>query len=245
MKYSDIPQLTRSGTYQVNVPLSHIKSAIDDYINDGLQMNPDFQRGHIWTREQQIAFVEFLLRGGKSSKIIYFNCPWWLGNSKANSYNDFVIVDHFIMFYNIALKKMSEKINVQMAKSISLKNVFEQLGYKFSNRISQKEFRLFLNKRSSSGQFDTILCNKLFQVLNIDEKSLIPVDNFIEGFLFFENEILRNAESFRIKLAKEQEIYNKILKQCESYKSEKLNAEGFCKNAKIYGQITDINIKKN
>ena len=139
---------------------------------------------------------------------------------------------------------MSEKINVQMAKSISLKNVFEQLGYKFSNRIGQKEFRLFLNKRSSSGQFDTILCNKLFQVLNIDEKSLIPVDNFIEGFLFFENEILRNAESFRIKLAKEQEIYNKILKQCESYKSEKLNAEGFCKNAKIYGQITDINIKK-
>ena len=93
MKYSDIPQFTRSGTYQVNVPLNHIKRAIDDYIDSGLQMNPDFQRGHIWTREQQIAFVEFLLRGGKSSRTIYFNCPWWLGNSKVNSYNDFVIVD--------------------------------------------------------------------------------------------------------------------------------------------------------
>ena len=93
MKYSDIPQLTRSGTYQVNVPLNHIKAAIDDYIDSGLQMNPDFQRGHIWTREQQIAFVEFLLRGGKSSRTIYFNCPWWLGNSKTNSYSDFVIVD--------------------------------------------------------------------------------------------------------------------------------------------------------
>jgi len=34
------------------------------------------------------------------------------------------------------------------------------------------------------------------------------------------------------------------LKQCELYKSEKLNAEGFCKNAKIYGKITDINNQK-
>ena len=139
---------------------------------------------------------------------------------------------------------MSEKPNIQKVKFISLRNAFEQFGYKSSNKIGQKEFRLFLNKRSSSGRFDSLLCNKLFQVLNIEEKTLVSIDNFIEGFIIFEKEILRNAESFRIKLAKEQEIYNKILNQCESYKSEKLNAEGFCKNAKISGQITDIDIKK-
>ena len=32
----------------------------------GLQFNPDFQRGHVWTEGQQIAFMEFLLKGGKT-----------------------------------------------------------------------------------------------------------------------------------------------------------------------------------
>ena len=78
---------------------------------------------------------------------------------------------------------------------------------------------------------------------------LLGIEEFVEGFLIFEEEVARNAESFRIKFLKEQEIYNKILKQCEIYKrenlnAENLNAEGFCKNAKISGEITDINIKK-
>ena len=139
---------------------------------------------------------------------------------------------------------MLEKTNIQNAKYISLINAFEQFGYKSSNKIGQKEFRFFLNKKSSSGYFDSILCDKLFQVLNIDERSTVPVNKFVEDFIIFEGEILRNADSFRKQFAKEQEIYNKILKQCDLYKSEKLNAEGFCKNAKIYGKITDINIQK-
>ena len=34
------------------------------------------------------------------------------------------------------------------------------------------------------------------------------------------------------------------MRQCELNKSEKLNSEGFCKNAKTYGEITDIDIRK-
>ena len=113
-----------------------------------------------------------------------------------------------------------------------------------STKLGQNEFCLFLNKRTSSGNFDPILSKKLFQVLNIGQKTKIEIGSFIEGFLIFEDEITRNAETFKIKFAKEKEIYNKILKQCEIYKSEKLNAEGFCKNAKIYGKITDIDIRK-
>ena len=40
-------------------------------------MNPDFQRGHVWTRAQQIAFCEFQLRGGNSGRTIYWNNPSW------------------------------------------------------------------------------------------------------------------------------------------------------------------------
>jgi hypothetical protein len=43
-----------------------------------LDLNPDFQRGHVWTREQQIAYVEFKLRGGRGSNTILFNCKGWM-----------------------------------------------------------------------------------------------------------------------------------------------------------------------
>ena len=47
------------------------------------------------------------------------------------------------------------------------------------------------------------------------EQNSLQINKFIEDFLLFEEEVTRNAESFRIKYLKEKEIYNKILKQCE------------------------------
>ena len=139
---------------------------------------------------------------------------------------------------------MNKIANIKKAKFSSLIHAFKNLGYDISTKVGQKEFCLFLNKRTSSGNFDPILMDKLFQVLNIGQKTKVEISSFIEGFLIFDDEITRNAESFKIKYAKEKEIYNKILRQCELYKSEKLNSEGFCKNAKIYGEITDIDIRK-
>ena len=139
---------------------------------------------------------------------------------------------------------MSETNQIQKIKFNSLIRAFEDFGYKSATKVGQGEFRLFLNKKSSSGNFDNLLCNKLFEILSIDNNSSISIQEFVEGFLLFEEEVARNAESFRIKFLKEQEIYNKILKQCELYRSQNLNAEGFCKNAKISGEITDIDIKK-
>ena len=43
---------------------------------------------------------------------------------------------------------------------------------------------------------------------------------------------------------REQEIYANLVEQCRRYKSEKLNSEGLCENAKVYGEITDIDIKR-
>lgn len=49
----------------------------DDY--GSLDMNPDFQRGHVWTKEQQLHFIENCLRGVVSSSgfVIQMNCPNW------------------------------------------------------------------------------------------------------------------------------------------------------------------------
>jgi hypothetical protein len=139
---------------------------------------------------------------------------------------------------------MSEPEQIQKVKFSSLIHAFEDFGYKSSTRVGQNEFRLFLNKKSSSGFFDNLLCDKLFEIISLDNKSTLSIQEFVEGFLIFEEQVARNAESFRIKFLKEQEIYNKILKQFELYRAQNLNAEGFCKNAKISGEITDIDIKK-
>ena len=139
---------------------------------------------------------------------------------------------------------MSEQLEIKKAKIDALVNGFTNLGYRSTNRIGQTELLHFLNKRSSIGHFDQILSDKLFQVLNLDHMSTMFVEDFINGFLQFEEDIRRNSELFNIKLNQEQEIYANLVEQCRRYKAEKLNAEGMCENAKVYGEITDIDIKR-
>jgi uncharacterized protein with ParB-like and HNH nuclease domain len=88
-RFSDIPQFTKSPDVRSNVPLGRIKETVVHAIMDGLQLCPDFQRGHIWTETQQIRYVEYLLRGGKTGRDIYFNHPGW--NSCESG--DYVCVD--------------------------------------------------------------------------------------------------------------------------------------------------------
>lgn len=94
MKFTEVPQLTAVGSYQVNMPLRYLKERIEEWIaEDGLELNPDFQRGHVWTEEQQVKYIEFLLRGGKSSRVIYFNNPYWMSMAPKDGYREFVCVD--------------------------------------------------------------------------------------------------------------------------------------------------------
>lgn len=82
------------GHYQVNVSWEYLLEKIHNYEirKNGiaaLNINPDFQRGHVWTRKQQIAYIEFKLSGGTGSDIIYFNCAGWMDDFKG----PFVLVD--------------------------------------------------------------------------------------------------------------------------------------------------------
>lgn len=92
--FRDIPQFTRPGGYEVDYPIPSLVQWVKRSIQEeNLQMEPDFQRGHVWTKSQQIAFVEFLLRGGRSGRILYFNNPSWKTPVRDGGYNDFVCVD--------------------------------------------------------------------------------------------------------------------------------------------------------
>jgi hypothetical protein len=93
MKFKDIPPFTRCPSSGETVALHRFKGFIDRSIAEyNLILEPDFQRGHIWTREQQILFVEFQLRGGQTGKDLYFNDPEYLGCS-SKGYQEYVCVD--------------------------------------------------------------------------------------------------------------------------------------------------------
>ena len=92
MNFNEITQYTGAGHYQINVGLKFFKQTIEDYqtrnCGKPLELNPDFQRGHVWTEKQQIGFIEYFLKGGKINPI-YLNHPGWQHDYKG----DFVCVD--------------------------------------------------------------------------------------------------------------------------------------------------------
>lgn len=75
MKWNEIPKFKEFGMLNPeNIGFVGYVKRIQKEVNDyNLQLNPDFQRGHVWTEEQQIAYVEFFLKGGKSGRDFYFN----------------------------------------------------------------------------------------------------------------------------------------------------------------------------
>lgn len=85
-KISQFPK----ANYCVTQPWDHLERWIQRETEDlKLNLNPDFQRAHVWSREQQSAYVEYQLRGGTSGRDLYFNHPGWM----ADWHGEFVIVD--------------------------------------------------------------------------------------------------------------------------------------------------------
>jgi hypothetical protein len=79
MKWSDIPQLTRDGNYQVHQSWDSLEDWVKRERGElQLNLDPDFQRGHVWSETQQKKYVEFKLRGGKGSDILRLNCVGWM-----------------------------------------------------------------------------------------------------------------------------------------------------------------------
>ena len=94
ISFRDIPAFTSGGSYAVDYPLRDLVSWVQNEVEkSGLILCPDFQRGHVWTEKQQEDYITFLLRGGKTGRDLYFNCPSWNHPVGIGAYNDYVCVD--------------------------------------------------------------------------------------------------------------------------------------------------------
>lgn len=74
MKWRDIPKIERWGR-SFTIPWNYLERQLTEYAEQAaLDIDPDFQRGHVWSREQQIKYVEYILRDGNLNRHIIFNC---------------------------------------------------------------------------------------------------------------------------------------------------------------------------
>lgn len=71
----------RTAQYEVDYEWNGIERMLARFAEDygHVDLDPDFQRGHVWTADQQRHFIENVLRGvvASSGFLIQFNCPNW------------------------------------------------------------------------------------------------------------------------------------------------------------------------
>ena len=81
MHFKDIPQFIHCN-YSVDIGWSYLEEWLAHCEKDcaDLQLDPEFQRHHVWDDYKRTRFVEFILRGGRSSRNLYFNCPNYTGS---------------------------------------------------------------------------------------------------------------------------------------------------------------------
>lgn len=88
-----IPTYVRSGTWECAYSLMRFVKAIEAMEeDDGLQLTPDFQRERVWTEKQQVSYIEHILSGGESGRVIYLNNPNW-NTLVTGEYAEMVCVD--------------------------------------------------------------------------------------------------------------------------------------------------------
>jgi hypothetical protein len=66
-----------NAAYEVTVSWERIEAQLQFFGAYGLDINPDFQREHVWTPAQQTAFIEYILLGGELSKVLVFAADNW------------------------------------------------------------------------------------------------------------------------------------------------------------------------
>ena len=142
MKFADIPKFTRPGNYQINIPISYLKNVLEDYKKDfGLQMNPDFQRGNVWSEEQQIAYVEYFLRGGRSSRIIYFNHPDFAGFANKDTDIPYMVLVDGLQRLTAMLRFLDNEIPAFGCYFKDFEDTPRKIDYDFIFNVNNLQYR--------------------------------------------------------------------------------------------------------
>jgi hypothetical protein len=82
-RFDAIPKFTPNASWHCDIGWAYLEEWLQMQVEQGFTMDPDFQRGHVWTERQQIRYVEYILRGGTGARDIMCNHPGWQSASAA------------------------------------------------------------------------------------------------------------------------------------------------------------------
>jgi len=145
MKFAEIKPFICYGKYEINIPLSYLKEKIEKFKQQyNLEMNPDFQRGHVWNIQQRISWVEYFFKGGVTGRVIYFNCSWFLDNEKSG-YDNMVIVDglqrltSFLMFLDNEIPIFNGHYYKDFEDKLRVADACDNLKFNINDLKTKKE----------------------------------------------------------------------------------------------------------
>lgn len=97
-KFAPIVDALPHSNYAVDFQMHRLKAQFENYASDygSFEYNPDFQRGHVWSLNKQIDFIEAIVRNviPKSLMTITLNCPEFDDSYKGDGdISGFCIID--------------------------------------------------------------------------------------------------------------------------------------------------------
>jgi hypothetical protein len=77
VKFDDIPTVYNRDSAGTHFEWIYFFEYLENAKQYGFELEPEFQRARVWTEQQQIAYIEHVLRNGYGGKDIYFNRGSW------------------------------------------------------------------------------------------------------------------------------------------------------------------------
>ena len=137
----------------------------------------------------------------------------------------------------------SSQINQQRPKIEAMQRMFEEIGKDFDSQLTKEEIIDFLNSHTKNeSEFNRNLANRFLSNLDFDENGLITVEEFVKGYISFENDLENTANDFKAKLKAEERTLRECQDKCRACQQEELQ-NGICDNAFITVKFTEIDMK--
>jgi hypothetical protein len=144
---------------------------------------------------------------------------------------------------NDKYSETSSQINKQRPKIESMQRMFEEIDKDFDSQLTQTEIINFLNTHTKNeSEFNRNLANRFITSLDFDQNGLITVEEFVKGYISFENDLENTANDFKSKLKTEENTLRQYQDKCRACQQEELQ-NGICDNAFITVKFTEIDMK--
>lgn len=76
MRWSDFPRFPRV-CYAVEINWRYVEAHLESEIAQGLDLDPDYQRAHVWTDEQRRMYLEHVIQGGETGRTLIAVTTKW------------------------------------------------------------------------------------------------------------------------------------------------------------------------